>query len=64
MVTMAQWQVTSVANGTSGRGDWAASALNACLQQGWEPFAVSGEKIWLRRQALVETPRSASEAAD
>lgn len=43
------WKVSSVGDGLSGRGDWEAKALRDALDDGWEPFSVSGGRIWLRR---------------
>lgn len=51
--TTPKWQLTSVSDGQSGRGDWARDELRTLLVQGWEPFAVSGARIWLRQK--VET---------
>ena len=40
-----KWSVTSVPADT-GR----ATELRACLTEGWEPFAVDGGRIYLRRK--------------
>lgn len=44
-----RWQIECVPNGLSGRGDLAVEAARKLLDDGWEPFAVSDGRIWLRR---------------
>jgi hypothetical protein len=48
------WELMSVNDGTSGRGDISAGRLRHALLAGWEPFAVSNGFIWLKRKAALE----------
>lgn len=44
-----RWALTHIPSTTSGRSEAAATdLLSSLLDKGWEPFAVSDGKIWLR----------------
>jgi len=45
-----KWSVTNVSADTDGEGP---NELRACLTEGWEPFAVDGGRIYLRRKVAT-----------